>query len=456
MKRTTDAETKKKKYRKPSVSPARRLAFEILERVETEEAYASTLLAAPSNLTHLDHALTHEIVLGVLRWRQTLDFHIAQLSGRNLDRIDLPVLTALRIGLYQLRYLSRIPPSAAVNESVNLVKLARKTSAASFTNAVLRRATKGFADVIIGIADPLERLTIETSHPNWLLQKWIDEFGEATTKELALANNQTPPVAFRVNTLKANVAETLTAIAATGLQYRQSEIATDAYVITGGHAVELGRFAETGLVYIQDEASQLVAPLLGAKTDSRILDLCAAPGSKTSHLAALTNNQARIIACDLHAHRLAVLQSNCERLGVTSIKTVALDATKDVTPLAGMTFDRILVDAPCTGTGTLRRHPEIKWRLQPADPERLAQVQLAILENAARVLNKDGRLVYSTCSLERQENEEVVAHFLEKHQDFQPVPPAAPASCITAEGFVRTFPHLHSSDGFFAAVLEKR
>ncbi len=445
-----------KKSGKPSVSPARRVAFEILQRVETTEAYASTLLAAPSNLTQVDHALAQEIVLGVLRWQGKLDFHIEQLSGRSLYKIDPPVRIALRIGLYQLLYLSRIPSSAAVNESVNLVKLARKTSAAAFANAVLRRAAKGIDETAITqLADPLDRLAVETSHPRWLLQKWLAEFGEATTTELAMANNQTPPVAFRVNTLKASVEETLAAIEATGIQIRPSEIAASAYVVTDGHAAELGRFAAAGAIYIQDEASQLVAPMLSAKPDSRILDLCAAPGSKTSHLAALTNNEAQIVACDLHPHRLAVLQASCERLDITSVKPITLDATGDLAPLAGMRFDRILVDAPCTGTGTLRRHPEIKWRIAAQDPERLAQLQIKLLENAAQLLVEGGRLVYSTCSLERQENEEIITHFLERRREFQIIAPVAPARCVTTDGYVRTFPHLHNSDGFFAAVLEK-
>jgi 16S rRNA (cytosine967-C5)-methyltransferase len=453
---TKHTRSEQKQYRQPSVSPSRRLAFDILERVATEEAYASTLLAAPSTLTQVDHALAQELVLGILRWQQRLDFYIEQLSGRSIKKIDLPVLLALRLGLYQLHYLSRIPPSAAVNESVNLVKLARKTSAAAFTNAILRRATKNFPeDAIVTIAEPLTRLAVELSHPRWLIEKWLEEFGETTTKELAQANNQTPPVAFRINTLKADVAETLKAIDAAGVSYRHSELAADAYVVTGGHAAALGRFAEAGLIYLQDEASQLVALLLAATPASHILDLCAAPGSKTTHLAALTKNQAPILACDLHPHRLAVLQANCQRLGVTSVKTLALDAAGDVAPLAGMTFDRILIDAPCTGTGTLRRHPEIKWRLRETDPERLAGIQSKLLENGAKLLSAGGRLVYSTCSLERQENEEVIARFLERHREFQIASPAAPASCITADGFVRTFPHLHHSDGFFAAVFEQ-
>jgi len=449
--------SEQKPYRQPSVSPARRLAFDILERVQTEEAYASTLLAAPSKLTQVDHALAQELVLGILRWQQRLDFYIEHLSGRSIKKIDLPVLLALRLGLYQLRYLSRIPPSAAVNESVNLVKVARKTSAAAFTNAILRRAWKNFPeDAIANIADPLARLAVELSHPRWLIEKWLEEFGEATAKELAQANNQTPPVAFRINTLKADIEETLKAIDEAGVSYRHSELAADAYVVTGGNAAALGRFAESGLIYLQDEASQLVAPLLAATLDSRILDLCAAPGSKTTHLAALTNNQAQILACDLHTHRLAILQANCERLGVTSVRTFALDATGDIEPLAGKSFDRILIDAPCTGTGTLRRHPEIKWRLRETDPERLADIQAKLLENGAKLLGVGGRLVYSTCSLERQENEAVIARFLEHHSEFQIALPAAPASCITSDGFARTFPHLHNSDGFFAAVLERR
>jgi len=227
-------------------------------------------------------------------------------------------------------------------------------------------------------------------------------------------------------------------------------------VLEGGAAPALARAAEGGLIYLQDEASQLVSLLLEPESGERILDLCAAPGSKSSHIAALAEDNAWIVACDIHPHRLASLGAIARKLGVGSIDAVALDATQELPITRGAKkFDRVLIDAPCTGTGTLRRNPEIKWRLSPADVPRMADLQIRLLERGAGMLASGGRLVYSTCSIEREENEDVVQRFIESGAPFRPVQPNAHGDLITAEGFVRTFPHRHRTDGFFAATLEK-
>lgn len=442
-----------------SVSPARRAAFDILRRAESESAYASVLVArlVESGLSREDRALAQEIVLGVLRWRLSLDYLIERYSDRSIARLDLPVVIALRIGLYQLRYLARVPQSAAVNESVNLVKRARATSAASLVNAVLRTAAR-HPEIKAGdgIADALERASIELSHPRWMLERWQAWMGEHESNALALANNSPPPVAFRVNTLRAAAGEVLKALKADGVTTRESEIAPGAFVVEAGPASALSQAATQGLIYVQDEASQLVSILLDPHPGHRILDLCAAPGSKSSHIAALTQDKAWIIACDPHSHRLATLRSTCRRLGIDSIDALALDATQTLPVLKGTPrFDRILVDAPCTGTGTLRGNPEIKWRLALDNVTRLAELQRSLLQRAGLFVAAGGRLVYSTCSIEREENEDVVNRFLESNTPFRLSEPNARADLITADGFLRTFPHRHGSDGFFAAVLER-
>ena len=451
-------EPERKKSKPPSVSPARRVAFDVLERVVSEDAYASALLARRADLSREDQALAHEIVLGVLRHQKALDALIERYTRRRLAKLDRPVLIALRMGLYQLRFLTRIPPSAAVNESVNLVKLARKTSAAAMVNAALRTAIRQPADKP-GDEEPdaMERLSTEVSHPRWLLERWVRNFGEAEALPLAMANNRAPRVAFRVNTLRATVEEVMTSLEQAGVRARPSQLCAGAFVLDSGSSAALASIAEAGWIYVQDEASQLVSLLLDARPEHRILDLCAAPGSKTSHLAAITRGRAPIIACDRHWHRLKTLTTTCDRLGLHSVDALALDAT-DKLPFVDSApgFDRVLVDAPCTGTGTLRRHPEIKWRLQPADIQRLAELQIVLLARAASQVVAGGRLVYSTCSLEREENETVVERFLASRANFHLIKPAAPADCVTGEGFVRTFPHRHDTDGFFAAVLERK
>lgn len=442
-----------------SVSRARIAAFDILRRVEAEGAYSSILIAAlaQSSLSREDRALAHELALGVLRRRLTLDYFIKRYSRRLIEKLDLDVLIALRLGLYQIRYLTRIPQSAAVNESVNLVKHARIRSAAGMVNAVLRNAVRHRDDKAgESIADPIERSSIEVSHPRWMLERWIDAFGWQDALALAEANNQAPRIAFRVNTLVDTKDEALAALENEGVATAVSKIIPGAFTVESGLASTVILAAERGLIYLQDEASQLVSLLVAPRKGEKILDLCAAPGSKSSHLAALTSNESRIIACDIHYHRLVALSEICRKLGVHSVEAVALDATRELPFDSRLKFDRALIDAPCAGTGTLRRNPEIKWRLAPEDIARLSDVQFRLLERASSVIAPGGRLVYSTCSIEREENEDVINGFLSSGAAFRLLRPEAHSDLVTDEGFVRTFPHRYNTDGFFAAVLEKR
>ena len=441
------------------VSPARRAAFDILRKVEGEGAYASVLLSAmpEGRLSREDRSLAMELTLGVLRWRGALDYFIEKYSRRRTDRIDPPVLIALRMGLYQIRHLTRIPHSAAVNESVNLVKLSGKASASGMANAVLRSASRNMEDRAgAGLSDPAEREAVELSHPQWILERWQTMLGHQETRALALANNEPPPATFRVNTLRASEDEALAALLSEGITAVPSGLIEGAFTVERGALSASTRAVEDGLIYIQDEASQMVSRLLDPRSGDRVLDLCSAPGSKSSHIAALTKDEGIIAACDIHPHRLATLVSTCRRLGAASVMPVALDATRDL-PFreSAPRFDRVLIDAPCSGTGTLRRNPEIKWRLLPRDIEQLADVQAELLERGARALAPGGRLVYSTCSIEIEENENVITRFIENGAPFRVVRPGAPEDLITLDKFVRTFPHRHNTDGFFAAVLER-
>lgn len=449
----------KPKQARESASPARQRAYDILLRVETEQAYAAPLIATlgDTDLSREDRSLAQEIVLGVLRSRMSLDYFIRRYCERPIERLDVPVLIALRIGLYQLRYLTRVPRSAAVNESVKLIKQMGAASAAGLVNAVLRKATRHPDESAgDGIADPGERASIELSHPRWLLERWQASLGSDEARLLAQANNIPPATAFRVNRLCASPDEVLTNLNTMGVIARPSAISPNAYVVESGPARLVNESARQGLIYIQDEASQLVSFLLEPHSSHRVLDTCAAPGSKTSHIAALSQDQGWILACDLHHHRLRVLRATCTRLGINSVDAIALDATQALPFVeTAQTFDRVLLDAPCSGTGTLRSNPEIKWRLALEDISRLAELQFNLLDRAAASVAQGGRLVYSSCSIEREENEEVVNRFLTGNTAFEIVQPATRADLITNEGFVRTFPHKHGCDGFFAAVLER-
>jgi len=454
------------------VSPARGAAFEILRRVEDEGSYAAPLLAnVAETLRPEDRALCYELVLGVLRWQLWLDSLIEHYSGRSAEKLDAPVRRALRLGLYQLRRLTRVPASAAVNESVNLAYHVRLQSAATFINGVLRRATREpVYDPAEKVDDPIEKIAVRTSHPAWLIEKWVGMLGVEEAETLAAANNETPPVAFRVNgrvngrvnnrvsELRATTEDVIEKLRQAGVIVEQSRIAPGGWRVRGAAGGTILReLASEGLIYLQDEASQFVAHMLGARSGEHILDTCAAPGSKTTHLAALAGDGAMIVAGDVHQHRLRLVREAAERQSLTSVCPLAFDAESSL-PFADESFDRVLVDAPCTGTGTLRHNPEIRWRISYRDITELAARQKNILGNAARVVRRGGRLVYSTCSIEREENECVVEEFLTRNAKFRQIAVSAtPASSNVTEeaGGVRTWPHRDDVDGFFVAAFER-
>ena len=448
------------------LSPARSAAFEILRRVEDESAYASSLLAKmDERLRDDDRGLCHELVLGVLRRQLWLDRALEHFANRRMESVDLPVRLALRLGLYQLRFLSRVPPSAAVNESVNLVRAAGLKSAATLANAVLRRATREpDYDPVASVSDPIESLAIETSHPSWLIERWTNAFGFKDAAALARANNEPAPVAFRLTakTIENEVEaqRIINELTVAGVELRRSKIAPDSWRVIGHEPALLRSLTSDGLIYLQDEASQLVGHLLDAQPGDRVLDVCAAPGSKTTHIGALTP-QTMIVAGELHEHRLRILRELAVTQGNNSIQGVVVDATGDL-PFVNASFDRVLVDAPCSGTGTLRRNPEIRWRIQPSDIAELSSKQGCILAHATEMVRPGGILLYSTCSLEWEENEAVAAKFVKKHARFDPLrlPNArildGRTDLAIASGAIRTWPHHHDVDGFFIIAFRRR
>jgi len=412
------------------------------------------LASREEELNPLDRGLAHELVMGVLRWQLWLDRLIEFYANRGADRLDPAVRIVLRLGLYQLRFLTRIPASAAVNESVNMVKIARLRSAGGLVNAVLRRATReADFDPAAKIQDPVERISVATSHPAWLIERWIKAFGSDETEALARANNEPAPVAFRVVTRRANETEVLEQLLQAGATVTASRITPGAWRTTGGGSL-LSELAANGEVYLQDEASQLVALAVEAKTGERVLDLCAAPGSKTTQIADYTNGLATIIASDFHEHRLRTLISSVKTQQLGNVHCVVLDGLQTLPMIAG--FDRVLVDAPCSGTGTLRRNPEIRWRISAEDIADFARRQKALLINASRVVKPGGRLVYSTCSVEPDENEAVVAMFLENNESFELAELSLSPSIVIGTGQARTWPHRAGTDGFFLCAFQRK
>lgn len=474
-----------------SVSRARAIAFDVLRRVEAEGAYASDLLHAelPPTLNPKDAALATELVMGVLRWRRLLDFLLARQlkspkrsdraeanSESTVERLDLAVALALRVGLYQMLFLERVPARAAVNESVELVKRARKSSAGSLVNAVLRRiagdatSTKNAAETVEALlADETPRagrMAILNSHPTWLVERWLARFGEPRTRALLDVDNRAPRLSCALHDVE-HRDEVLDQLAQAGLRIEPGALLRNAFAVSGGSVAAAEPFRR-GAISIQDEASQAIPLLLGVRAGDLVLDLCAAPGGKTPPLVRAATTNGMVVAGDLHAHRLRAMQKQFKRLQLARVHSVALDAGKPL-PFPAR-FDRILVDAPCSGTGTLARHPEIRWRLKPEQLAEFHRLQVAILNSALDALARGARVVYSTCSLEPEENEDVIADVLRGAPHIRIVPageivpllapqvaePIDTASLFDASGYFRTCPGAQATDGFFAAILEKQ
>jgi 16S rRNA (cytosine967-C5)-methyltransferase len=453
------------------VATARQIAFEVLRRVEAEGAYASDVLHAElgAGVKPADAALATELTMGVLRWRRLLDFVLERHMKKPVERLDLPVAIALRMGAYQLRFLEKVPARAAVHESVELVKHARKSSAAPLVNAVLRKIASDAKSppekyLPSGILQA-ERLAILDSHPTWMVKRWLARFGEAQTIALMEANNRAPRLSCALHRTEQHD-EVVGALEQSGMRVEPGALLKSAFAVTGGSPARTGAF-RSGQISIQDEASQAVPLLLGVRAGDRVLDLCAAPGGKTPVLMRAAESNAIVVAADRHAHRLRAMAAQFKRLGLQNARLVELDASHAL-PFRGE-FNRILVDAPCSGTGTLARHPEIRWRLRPEQLAESRDLQTRLLLNAVAHLAPGGRLVYSTCSIEPEENETVVASVLKDAPSVRAVsaakaaqtlaPDLAPglnaADFFSTDGFFRTSPAAHSTDGFFAALLEK-
>jgi 16S rRNA (cytosine967-C5)-methyltransferase len=440
-----------------AVSPARNFAYDILIRVERDGSYASELLNAPrmDTLSREDRALTYELVMSTLRWQSELDARIAQYSSQTVSRLDGEVRVALRLGACQLNHLERIPAHAAVHESVELVKSSGKRSAVPYANAVLRKLSANAKTPLANAgAGSVRELALEFAHPEWMVARWIDMYGYNAARAICAADQHAPGAALRLSTPDAEE-ELIEA----GIRIAPGALLTGARRLLSGDLAHSIPFRDHH-VAVQDEGSQLVAALVGK--GERILDCCAAPGGKTLAIAA-RNPGAKITAVELHEHRARGLK---ERVAAMNVKVVignvgAIEFAEK--------FDRVLVDVPCSGTGTLAANPEIKWRLKVEDLRELKDLQTSILRAAVAALAPGGRLVYSTCSLEAEEGEGVVEQILCGEEAMSIVPCESVLEELKGSGelawadtkglvrgpFLRTLPGVHPCDGFFASVLQR-
>jgi 16S rRNA (cytosine967-C5)-methyltransferase len=429
--------------------------------VETTDAYADRLLETlpdRAGLDARDRAFVTELVLGSLRWRRRADWMLARASRRSLDALAPWVRALLRLTAYQLGFLDRVPPWAAVHEAVELAKRRRSPGAVAFVNGVLRAlAAEPRPWPVPTAEDPVEALALRASQPTWLVERWWVRHGPAEAEALALAMSAAPSVVVRANTLRAPAAEVAEALRRAGVGVAPTRFAPEGLALDRtGDLRELAPLRE-GDATVQDEAAIMVGHALGPLPGETVADVCAAPGTKTTHLAALMANRGRIVAADAHAGRLGLLREACARLGAAIVEPREADARALARDL-GPTCDRVLVDAPCSNLGVLRRNPDAKWRRRPEDFATLVPVQAAILAAASELVRPGGVLVYATCSLEPEENEAVVAGLRARRSNFvpDPLPPTVPAVCRAAPDILRMTPHRHGSDGFTAHRLRRR
>ena len=442
----------------------RHAAVQILNNVDDKKAYAEPLLDSYlSNhalMNDNDRRLLTQLVYGTLRLQKRLDWVIAAFYRGTFSEMETGLKNILRTALLQISEMDRIPPFAAVDEAV---KLAKKLfpGRSSLVNAVLRNAIRGMSRLTCPdfSVDPLRHISIMYSHPEWIVSFWIDELGVEETRRLCESNNEIPSLILRVNGMKMTRDEALAALAAAGLEAEPTRFSPDGIIVSRlpGPIRDMALFRD-GCIQIQDEASQLVSHLVDPGPGERVLDLCAGTGIKTTHLAEMMRNEGSITAVDISGHKLDMLRSNARRLGISIIHTCEGDATGDIDALCSKSFDRILVDVPCSGLGTLRRNPEIKWHRERQDLENMAALQKKILHNALSYLKEKGILVYSTCTISSPENDKVVGEFLDTHPGYHRAHPPDTLSkeVVDTGGYFRTSPHHHGTDGFFGVILKGR
>ena len=447
------------------IAPARTAAFHGLRAVAAHRVdLPAALSQARIQLSdERDRALAAEILTGTLRWQRSLDHLIEHFAKRPLSRVDADVVIILRLSLYQLLHLDRVPASAVVDDAVDMTRAARKQSAAGFVNAVLRATLRNRHRLPLpprpestsGVADAVAYLGTTHSHPDWLVERWLARHGFESTERWVRFNNETPLLTVRANRLRLTRDELAAAFAEDGIETKPARYAPDGLIVTAGNPL---RLPPTGSFFVQDEASQLVPLVVDAQPGARVLDLCAAPGGKTTSLAAAIHDQGVIIASDVRPRRLRTLAETVRASGARHVHVMQVPATGSLPFLP--VFDRVLVDAPCSGLGTIRRDPDIRWRRREGELASLSDRQVELLERAARVVAPGGRLVYATCSSEPEENETVVDRFLAGHPEFMhldlrgTLPPLD--VLIDQRGMLRTLPFEHGLEAFFAAAVVRR
>ncbi|WP_019152834.1 16S rRNA (cytosine(967)-C(5))-methyltransferase RsmB [Robertmurraya massiliosenegalensis] len=436
-------------------------ALRILEQIEKNQSYSNLLLnneIKKNQINSKDIGLLTELVYGTLQRRMTLDFYL-QPFLKKARKLELWVRQLLRLTVYQMVYLDKIPDRAAIYEAVEMAKRRGHKGISSMVNGVLRSIQREGVPSLEDISDPVERLSISTSHPSWLVQRWVNQLGYERAKEMCEMNLTAPLQTARINTTKTNRKACMEMLQEEGYQVEASSVIPEAIRCLKGNLANSQAFKD-GLLTIQDESSMIVAYALGVQQDEEILDACAAPGGKTTHIAEKLNQTGKVFSLDLHDHKVKLIAQNASRLQLTNIETKALDSRKVQEHFKEESFDRILLDAPCSGFGVMRRKPDMKYTKKETDVDQLQEIQLQLLKSVTPLLKKGGILVYSTCTVDETENGAVVEKFLGENKEFigdiglkGRLPETIQPLCD--EFTLQILPQDFGSDGFYIAALRR-
>lgn len=444
---------------------ARSVALDILLKIEQDQAFSNLQLhqtLVRSRLEKQDAALVTELVYGTLQRQNTIDYFLEKYVAKGMQKLEPWVRQLLRLSFYQIFYLDRIPHHAAVNEAVNIAKKRGHRGISGMVNGVLRNVIRNLDSLKIpDTLPPAKRIALQHSHPEWLVRRWIGQFGEEETEMMCEENNKAPDVSLRVNRMKKDREAMISELQSNGYDAIPSLLSDDGIVIRSrsGNLANT-KWYEQGELSIQDESSMVVASVLDAGPGMKVLDCCAAPGGKTTHIAETMDDRGELWANDIHEHKQALIDAQVKRLGLTCVKTIVGDATRLQDRFPSGSFDRILLDAPCSGLGVIRRKPDIKWRKTEKELAELPDLQYELLVEAAGLVKPGGVLVYSTCTLNHEENERVIERFLSEHRVFEAdhrivefVPQALRPSVDEQRGHIVILPHHYGSDGFYIARL---
>jgi 16S rRNA (cytosine967-C5)-methyltransferase len=443
---------------------AREIALEALTSIDQEGAYSNLALNEVLQKYRpepRESGLATELVYGTVQRRNTIDAVLERHISKGIKKLQPWVRSLFRLSAYQLLYLDRVPPHAAVSEAVAIAKRRGHAGVSGLVNAVLRKlaANPGHPEPPDGL-DEAGKIAFRHSHPEWLVRRWVEQFGAEKAERIAAANNEPPKASVRANRLRTSRDELTAKLIESGIPAERSAVSPDGVVATGGGNLARSEVYVNGLCTIQDESSMLVAAFVDPLPGMRVLDCCAAPGGKSTHMAERMNDLGTIISCDIHPHKRELIEGSARRLDLHSIEAMVADAAKLHEKFEPASFDRILIDAPCSGFGVIRRKPDIKWTKTEADVRAIADIQRAILHSAHRLLKPGGVLVYSTCTLEAEENEGQIAAFLAEHPEYtldarmpETIPAAVAERCGYGPGQLLLTPADFGSDGFYMARL---